>query len=79
MVKTFYLDDDNNFVSKEEATHFIVQEYDENDNLVKETYGFTKKPWEMQDYNKVVEEPSEEIKNVLDNVKDKDGNYLFRK
>ena len=79
MNKIYYFDDNNNIVSKEESTHFIVQELDENDNLINETHGITKNPWEYENQNISVGEPSPEIKNIMDNVTDKDGNYIFRK
>lgn len=34
----FYLDDDNNIVSEENATHAIIREYDKSGNLVKENF-----------------------------------------
>lgn len=34
----FYLDDDNNIVSEENATHAIIREYDKSGNLVRENF-----------------------------------------
>ena len=34
----FYLDDDNNIVSQENATHAIIREYDKSGNLVNENF-----------------------------------------
>lgn len=38
MRNVYYLDDDNNIVSKDKATNVIVSEYDEDGNLISETH-----------------------------------------
>jgi len=79
MIQKFYLDDQNNIVSLEESTHFIIQELDDHDNIIKETFGVTKKPWEIENQNQKVGEPTKEMKEILNNIQDKNGNYVFRK
>ena len=48
----FYLDDNNNFVSEDEATKSVIQVYDDNGNMVREVWGSRSEP--------VVEENSDE-------------------
>ena len=79
MIKILYLDKNNNLATEENATHFVVHEYDENGRLIKEEYGVTKNPWEIENQNKLTTEPSDEIKEALNNMQDKNGNYIFRK
>ena len=43
MYNTYYLDENDNLVaSEEEAVKIIYQELDENGNLIKESYSYTK-------------------------------------
>ncbi len=39
MSKVYYLDDNNNIVPKEEATHFFASRHDKNGNFI-ENFGF---------------------------------------
>ena len=79
MITTHFLDDNNNIVPKEESTHFIVRETDENGKLISETFGrMNKKPGE-ESKNVFEEEVTPEMQEILDNYKDKNGNYMFRK
>lgn len=77
MVKTYYLDDDDNIVSKEKSTKYVIHELDENGNLIKETFGRTKIP--DINYNDLVDTNSKEVRGILDNITDQNGNYIFRK
>ena len=77
MEKIYYLDDDNNIVEIEKATHFIMQELDENGNLIKESFGVLNSDNNIND-EEMLEEPSDEIKEILNNYKDRNGNYMFR-
>ena len=38
--KIFYLDDNHNFVSEEEATKSVIQVYDKDDNLIEEVWSY---------------------------------------
>ena len=79
MLTTHYLDDDNNIVSKEESTHFIVEKTDENGMLIEETFGSMKKQSEFDNQNVFHGELTKEMQDIIDNYTDKDGNYMFRK
>ena len=76
MTRIYYLDANNNIVNKEEATHFIVQELDENGNLINETFGYTKENFEPEIK---VGKPSKKIQDVLDSFVDRHGEHPFRK
>lgn len=79
MEKAYFLDDNNNIVSKEESTHFMVQELDENGVLERETFGITESQMNKHIDQKFDYEPTEEVKNILDNYVDRHGNHMFRK
>lgn len=38
--KAYYLDDDHNIVDSGKATKMVINEYDENGNMISETWGF---------------------------------------
>ncbi len=51
-----YLDDNNNIVEKEVATHAIIREYDENGNLINETFMVNKNSDTKEELNLTEEE-----------------------
>ncbi len=55
-----YLDDDNNVISENKATHAIIRELDENDNLVNEI--FMVKKDEFDDRMEITKEEFENMK-----------------
>lgn len=73
----FYLDDNNGIVSKENATHSIIRETDENGMLVRETFSV------RNDVPKVkirsYEELTDEEKAFVDKFVDKDGIPIHQK
>ena len=76
----YFLDDDNNIVSSDKATHFITRETDEKGNLIEETRGLTTKKPSNTNYNVLDEsEITDEMQDIINNYRDKDGNYMFRK
>lgn len=80
MIKEIYLNDEHKIVSKEESTYTVVQELDENGILQSEIISINKKPWETPNYNDLeYVTVSPELQEILDNCKDKNGNYMFRK
>ena len=79
MNKTYYLDDKNNIVSSEEATHIVVQELDEKGQLVNETFAIPESRMNGEVHSEPIPEPSDEVKNILDNYVDRNGNHIFRK
>lgn len=80
MQKTYFLDDDNNIVESDKATHTIIQELDDNGNLIREVFGYTKIPQkEVEDDGFLDKEPSPAIQKVLDDYVDLDGSHPFRK
>ena len=79
MIKTYFLDNDNNITTEDKATHVIIQELDENGNLIKETFGFTENQVDNSSLEKEKHEFSPEINEILNNYTDGNGNYMFRK
>jgi hypothetical protein len=76
--KTYYLDDDHNIIDSEKATQIVVNVYDENGNMIEEKWGIIRKPGVRPNYNETEIEMTPEMVEVLRNVKDMHGNYLFR-
>jgi hypothetical protein len=76
--KTYYLDDDHNIIDSEKATQIVVNVYDENGNMIEEKWGIIRKPGVRPNYNETEIEMTPEMGEVLRNVKDMHGNYLFR-
>ena len=76
--KTYYLDDEHNIVDREHATKTVVTVYDENGNLIEEKWGLLRKPGKRRKYNESEIELTPEMVEILRNVKDMNGNYLFR-
>jgi hypothetical protein len=80
MKKTYYLDDDNNIVKREESTHFIVQEFDDKGRFIGEQFGFNNQNnLKKEKSEMIIIEPSSEIQAVLDSYTDRHGNHPFRK
>ena len=80
MKKTYYLDENNNIVSREKSTHFRVAEYDDKGNFIGETFGISKPiSYEEEQRNMNVGEPSEEIQEFLNSFVDRHGNHPFQK
>ena len=76
--KTYYLDDDHNIVDREKATQIVANVYDENGNMIEEKWGIIRNPGVRPNYNETEIEMTPEMVEVLRNVKDMNGNYLFR-
>lgn len=77
--KTYFLDDNNNIVDQDKATHFMVEDFDEKGELIEETFGMINASSQAKDKNVFEGEVTPEMQEVLDNYKDRNGNYMFRK
>ncbi len=65
MKKTFYLNDSDDIVDKEHATHFYVQEFDENGELINNTHFGIKKNNETNfEDTELTSEEMEALKNI---------------
>ena len=70
----FYLDDEDNIVGKDEATHSIIREMDDDGNLVSESFSFDKDF--VKKRIKSYDEYTDEEKEFFASFVDKDGNHF---
>lgn len=82
--KAFQLDDNDNIVDSGESTRTVMGEYDEDGTLIREIWGWSSTQFEKLgnvDYNQINEKVkvSREIRKVLNNFVDQNGNHIFRK
>lgn len=77
MEKIYYLDDNNNIVNIKQSTHFVIQKYDNNGNLVNETFGLCTIRKEQQDIEHI--KYTDEELEFLSNIKDDKGNHPFKR
>ena len=76
--KSYYLDNDHNIVSREEATNAVINVFDESGNMVEEIWESLRNPWEGLNYNEIESEMTPEMAEIMRNIQDKNGNYIFR-
>lgn len=74
MNKIYYLDDDNNLTNKENSTHSMIQEFDDNGRLIKEIFTIKSDNTKNEKYI-----PSQETQNILDDILVKAGYKGFSK
>ena len=64
-IKTFLLDDNNNIVSEDRATHAINQVFDENGNYIREEFLILNGDHGNQGYKELTNEDYEKLRNFF--------------
>ena len=79
MGNIIFLDDNNRQVNEDEATRAIIQKTDEKGNVIGEVIGFIQDDSTRNSLLDTDVNVSPEMQRIMDECKDQDGNYIFRK